>query len=244
MPEYQLPVIQDLRAAKTAREIFYITKAQRTSEQVLKAVVGKFRAGVTEISLARFIVGEFKRRGIKALAFEPIVSFGKNTANIHHEPGQAKLRRGDTVMLDFGCTIKGYCSDMTRTYFWGKPTTKQKRVYSAVLQAQQKVLNRLVKGERRAKVLDATARSWLIKKFGAKCFPHGLGHGLGTVIHEWPNLKSNSPDVLKPGMIITLEPGAYLKSWGGVRIEDMILIQKKGVINLTKPAKDLESAII
>jgi len=244
MSKYQLPEIQELRAVKTSREVSYIIQAQRISELVLKEVVKKLKVGVTEVSLARFIVAEFKRRGVKALAFEPIVAFGKGSADIHHWATKARLRRGDMVMFDFGGTVNGYCSDMTRTYFFGEPTAKQKRVYLAVLQAQRKVLDKLNQSERRAKVLDLTARSWLTKKFGPKCFQHGLGHGLGTVIHEWPNLKAKSPDVLKPGMMVTLEPGAYLKGWGGVRIEDMILIQKKDVRNLTKVPKDLESVVI
>ncbi|MBI5466180.1 MAG: M24 family metallopeptidase [Candidatus Kerfeldbacteria bacterium] len=172
------------------------------------------------------------------------MSFGRNTANIHHEPSRAKLRPGDNVMFDFGCTMKGYCSDMTRTYFWGEPSTKQKRVYLAVLQAQQKVLDKLKQGERRAKVLDSTARNFLTKKFGKLCFSHGLGHGVGTAIHEWPNFKPESSDTLKPGMVMTVEPGVYLKGWGGVRIEDMVLIQWRGIKNLTRVPKDLSSAIL
>jgi len=240
MFKHQLPVIQELRAVKTSREVSYIVKAQRISEAVLGRVVKRLRAGVTEIALARFIVAEFKRRGIKALAFEPIVSFGKNTTNIHHEPGRAKLRRGNTVMFDFGCTVNSYCSDMTRTYFFGQPTAKQKRIYVAVLAAQERALNLLSAGERRTGVVDAAVRRFLTKKFGPNAFLHGLGHGVGTAIHEWPSLKAKSPDVLKPSMVVTLEPGVYLKGWGGVRIEDMVVIRENGIKNLTKVSKDLK----
>lgn len=243
MPKYQLPIIQELRAIKSAREIFYIKKAQKTSEAVLQDVLRKLKLGVTEISLAKFIVASFKRRGVKALAFEPIVSFGKNTANIHHEPGKAQLKKGDTVMFDFGCTVNGHCSDMTRTYFYGEPIKKQKRMYLSVLKTQEKVLQALAQGERRTGKLDAMARNFLTKKFGKKAFPHGLGHGVGAVIHEWPNLKPESLDILKPGMVITLEPGAYLKGWGGVRIEDMVLITKNGCKNLTNVPKSLADTI-
>jgi Xaa-Pro aminopeptidase len=243
MFKYQLPIIQEQRAIKSAREIFYITKAQKISEAVLQDVLRKLKLGVTEISLAKFIVASFKRYGIKALAFEPIVSFGKNTANIHHEPGKARFKKGDTAMFDFGCTVNGYCSDMTRTYFYGEPTKKQKRVYLAVLKTQEKVLQALSQGEWRADKLDAMARNFLTKKFGKKAFPHGLGHGVGTVIHEWPNLKPQTHDVLKPGMVITIEPGVYLKGWGGVRIEDMVLITNSGCKNLTRVPKTLAGAI-
>lgn len=243
MSKYQLPIIQELRAIKSAREIFYIKKAQKISEAVLQEVLRQLKLGATEISLAKFIVASLKRYGIKALAFEPIVSFGKNTANIHHEPGKARSKKGNTVMFDFGCIINGYCSDMTRTYFYGTPTTKQKQVYLSVLKVQEKVLQALAQGERRAGKLDALARNFLTRKFGKKAFSHGLGHGVGTVIHEWPNLKPQSHDVLKPGMIITVEPGVYLKGWGGVRIEDMVLITKNGCKNLTTVPKKLADAI-
>ena len=244
MSKYGLPEIQELRAIKSRREISYITKAQRTSEMVLKEVVARLKVGVTELSLARFIVESFKRKGIRALAFEPIVAFGKGSADIHHWAGSTKLRRGDTVMFDFGCTVESYCSDMTRTYFFGEPTARQKKVYLGVLQAQEKVLHALKQGERRATKLDSLARTFLSRKFGLRAFPHGLGHGVGTAIHEWPNFKPKSPDVLRANMVMTVEPGAYFRGWGGVRIEDMVLIKSSGCSNLTHAPKDLSSVTL
>lgn len=244
MIKYSLPVIQDLRAVKTAREIIYITQAQRISEVVLKEALGKIKKGVKEISIARFIIESFKHRGIKALAFEPIVSFGKNSSEIHHEPNGTKLKIGDFIMLDFGCTVNSYCSDMTRTYIFGKLTDRQKKVYLAVLESQERALKKLALNERKAIVIDASARRSLKRKFGLKAFRHGLGHGIGTVIHEWPNFKSNSSDILRPGMVMTVEPGAYFEGWGGVRIEDMALIKTKGIQNLTKAPKNLDSIVL
>ena len=146
-------------------------------------------------------------------------------------------------MLDFGCTVNHYCSDMTRTFFFGEPTKRQERIYLAVLEAQNRAINKLKKGERRAKVIDKAARDFLNKKFKNN-FKHGLGHGVGTVIHEWPNFKPKSEDILPIGCVMTVEPGLYFKGWGGVRIEDMVLITKKGSKNLTNFPKDLKSAII
>ena len=147
-------------------------------------------------------------------------------------------------MLDFGCTVNHYCSDMTRTYFWGQPGKKHKKIYSAVLEAQNYAIKKIQKGERKAKIIDETARKFLNKKFGAKSFPHGLGHGVGTVIHEWPNFKPKSEDILPAGCVMTIEPGIYLKGFGGVRIEDMVLITKNGCKNLTNFSKDLKSAVL
>lgn len=244
MNNYQLPVIQEMRAIKSGPELNNIIKAQRISEKVLKEALKKLKVGVTEASLAKFIVGRMASYGVKALAFEPTVSFGRNTANIHHGPGKAKLKQGNLVMLDFGATVNGYCSDMTRTFIFGRPTPKQIRVYKAVKQAQALAMNLLVKKERRAGVIDNKVRRFLTNKFGQACFNHGLGHGLGTAIHEWPNFKPDSQDVLKPGMVMTIEPGVYLKGWGGVRIEDIVVISQNGCRSLTEVPKDVKDIIL
>lgn len=243
MSRYALPEIHELQAIKSARAVAYIVKAQRISEAVLAKVVRKLKVGVSEVQLARAIVAEFKRAGVKALAFEPIVAFGKGSADIHHWATRARLQKNQIVMFDFGATHNGYCSDMTRTFFFGEPTAKFKRIYQAVLSAQERALALLARGERRAKVVDASARTSLVRQFSKRSFPHGLGHGIGTVIHEWPSFKPKSQDNLRPGMVMTVEPGAYLKGWGGVRIEDMVLIKSHGIRNLTRAPKSLSSAI-
>ena len=239
-------LIHEMRAVKNKREIANIIKAQRISEQVLRDVLKKLKTGITEIEIANFIKKSFAKYGAPILAFPPIVAFGKNTANIHHIPGNTKLKskNGTSVMFDFGCAINHYCSDMTRTFFWGEPKAKQKKVYGHVLRAMDLAMNKIAKGERRAKMIDKVARDFLNKKYGNKNFQHGLGHGVGTVIHEWPNFKPKSVDILPTGCVMTVEPGIYLKGFGGVRIEDMVLITKSGYKNLTNISKDLKSAIL
>lgn len=239
-----MKLIHEIRAVKSKKELANIIKAQRISERVLGDVLKILKVGITEIQVANFIKKTFAKYGAPILSFEPIVSFGKNTANIHHEPGKNKLKMGDTIMLDFGTTINHYCSDMTRTYFFGKPSKRRQKIYLAVLEAQERVLRKIKSGERRAWVLDRTAREFLNRKFGAKHFAHGLGHGVGTVIHEWPNFKPKSKDIIPTGCVMTVEPGLYFKGYGGVRIEDMILITKNGYQNLTKAPKDLASVIL
>ena len=146
-------------------------------------------------------------------------------------------------MLDFGTTVNHYCSDMTRTYFWGEPSAKQKKVYLDVLEAMNRALDTVSKGEKNAKKIDRSARSFLTRKYKDN-FAHGLGHGVGTVIHEWPNFKPNSPDILPVGCVMTIEPGIYLEGFGGVRIEDMYLITKTGAKCLTNVPKSLQDAIL
>jgi len=236
-------LIHEVRAVKTSREIENILKAQSISEMVLRDALKILKDGITEVAVADFIKESFVKYGAPVLSFSPIVSFGKNSANIHHEPSKSKLKKGDIIMFDFGTTVNHYCSDMTRTYFWGEPTAKQKKIYLAVLEAQEKAVKKLASGERKAGVVDKLARNFLNKKFKNN-FKHGLGHGVGTVIHEWPNFKPKSTDVLPVGCVMTVEPGLYLKGFGGVRIEDMVLITDKGCKNLTKVPKDLKSVTL
>lgn len=236
-------LIHEVRAVKNKKELANIIRAQQISEQVLKDTLKKLKDGVTELEIANFIKKSFARYGAPILSFPPIVAFGKNTANIHHEPNKTKLKKGDMVMFDIGTTVNHYCSDMTRTYFWGKPNAKQKKVYLDVLRAQTLAMNKIKRGERRGWIIDKSARSFLAKKYKNN-FRHGLGHGVGTVIHEWPNFKPKSTDVIPAGCVMTVEPGIYIRGFGGVRIEDMVLITKKGYKLLTKLPSDLKSAIL
>lgn len=239
----KMQFIHEIRAAKSKKELANIIKAQIISERVLKLALLKLKTGITEIEMANFIKKSFKKEKASVLAFPPIVAFGKNTANIHHEPNKTKLKSGDIIMFDFGTTVNHYCSDMTRTYFWGKPSKRQEKVYKLVLEAQERAIKKISKGERRAGIIDKAARNFLSKKFKNN-FQHGLGHGIGTVIHEWPNFKPGSEDILPVGCVMTVEPGIYLKGFGGVRIEDMVLITKKGCKNLTDVPKSFQNAIL
>ena len=238
-------LLHEVRAVKSKEELVNIIKAQRISERVLDDVLKILKIGISELEVEKFIKKSYMKYGAPILSFAPIVSFGKNTANIHHEPGKTKLKKGDTVRFDIGCTVNHYCSDMTRTYFFGEPNAKQKKIYLAVLEAQARAFKKIAKGERRAKIIDKSARYFLSKFVPKKLalskvegFPHGLGHGVGTVIHEWPNFKPKSEDIIPEGCVMTVEPGIYIKNFGGVRIEDMILITKNGYKNLTNAPKD------
>ena len=251
----KVKLIHEVRAVKNKKQLANIIKAQRISEKVLQDVLKKLKNKVTEIEVANFIKKSFVKYGAPILSFSPIVAFGKNTANIHHTPSKTKLKKGDIIMLDFGCTVNYYCSDMTRTYFWGELNAKQKKIYLAVLEAQNRAIEKIMKGERRAKVIDKTARDFLNKKYknklvlsGVDGFLHGLGHGVGTVIHEWPNFKPKSEDTIPAGCVMTIEPGLYFKGkgniQGGVRIEDMVLVTKNGCKNLTNVPKSLKDVVL
>lgn len=236
-------LVHEVRAVKSKKELANIIRAQRISEQVLQHTVVKLHTGITEKETQNLIKKQFAKLGAPILSFSPIVAFGKSSADIHHEPNKTKLKIGDTIMFDFGTTVNHYCSDMTRTFFWGEPSVKQKKVYLNVLKAQEIAINKIARGERRAKAIDKSARSFLNRRYRNN-FKHGLGHGVGTVIHEWPNFKPGSPDILPTGCVMTVEPGIYIKNWGGVRIEDMVLVKRVGYKNLTDFPKDLKSATL
>lgn len=231
--------IHEIRAVKNKKELNNIIKAQRISETVLNEALLKLRIGVSETEIDKEIKRLFIKHKAPILSFPPIVSFGKNTFNIHHKPSKNKLKKGDIVMFDIGCTVNHYCSDMTRTFFFGNPTKKQIGIYKKVLNAQNKSIEKIQNGERRAGVIDNLARKLL-----GKNFVHGLGHGVGTVIHEWPSLKPKSDDIIPNGCVITIEPGLYIKNFGGIRVEDMVLVTKNGYINLTKFPKELDDIIL
>lgn len=244
-------LIHEIRAPKNSKELANIIKAQSISEKVLADVLKFLKLGVSELEVQNFIKKQFVKYGAPILSFTPIVAFSKSSADIHHEPNGTKLKLGDIIMLDFGTTVNGYCSDMTRTYFFGMATDKkgkarQKKlfkVYSDVLRAQERSIGLLMKGEKNAKKIDSSARSFLAGKYKNN-FKHGLGHGVGTVIHEWPNFKPNTTDTLLAGCVMTVEPGIYIRGLGGVRIEDMLQITKNSAQNLTRVPKDLKSAIL
>jgi Xaa-Pro aminopeptidase len=236
-------LVHEIRAVKNKNELASLIKAQRISEKVLLDAVSYLKDGVTELQVEAFIKKTFVKYGAPILSFPPIVAFGKNTANIHHVPNKTKLKKGDTVMFDIGTTINHYCSDMTRTYFWGKPNAKQKQIYLDVSKAQNLALAKIKSGEKRCGVIDSVARKFLAKKYPDN-FKHGLGHGVGTVIHEWPFFRPKSEDIVPVNCVMTVEPGIYLKSFGGVRIEDMVLITKTGYKHITSLPRDLKSAIL
>ena len=239
----KIKLLHEVRAPKSKKELQNIIHAQRIAEKVLSDVLKFLKTGKTELEVQNFIKKSFIKYKAPVLSFSPIVAFGKGSADIHHEPSNVKLKKGDIIMLDFGTTYNHYCSDMTRTFFFGEPSLKQKKVYSDVLKAMELAMAKIAKGEKRAGVIDKTARDFLAKKYKNN-FKHGLGHGVGTVIHEWPNFKPKSTDILPVGTVMTIEPGIYLKGFGGVRIEDMIVITKTGYKNLTQVPKDLKSAIL
>jgi Xaa-Pro aminopeptidase len=199
---------------------------------------------MTERELALAIDWRIRQGGFSRTAFETIVASGPNAALPHAHPGERRLTEGDLVVLDFGGVYTSYCVDLTRTVSIGKATPRAREVYGAVLDAHDRAIASIRPGASRLDI-DAAARDTLGRYGLADAFGHGTGHGLGIEVHEDPRITRRRPDVdtrdeaVEPGMVFTIEPGAYLPDWGGVRIEDDVLVTASGVDVLTSVTTEL-----
>jgi Xaa-Pro aminopeptidase len=230
--------IEQLRMVKSAEEIEAIRRAVLVNSKAFEQAVSRVRAGMTEADLAAELEYRMRRLGAEKPSFETIVAGGVRSALPHAQPTSAKLENGQLVVVDMGATVNGYCSDMTRMLFLGEPGTKVKRTYRAVLEAQLAGIDAVRAGAATRKV-DAAARN-VLKGYGLdKAFVHSTGHGLGLEIHEPPRVGKKDKSSLQYGMAITIEPGVYLERFGGIRIEDTVVVTESGCDILTPTVKDL-----
>jgi Xaa-Pro aminopeptidase len=236
--------IEETREIKTAEEIKLMKKSQQINEKVFKEInkivhehlKSRSRKAIQEIDLAWKIKELGNEFGAEDVSFDPIVGFGKNSSIVHHDPGKTKLKKGEIILVDMGMKYQGYCSDMTRMIFTGKPSKKIIEVYNIVLSAQLEAIKHIKAGTTGFKA-DALARDIINKAGYGEFYGHAGGHGVGLDIHETPSLSQNFKGKLKANSIITIEPGIYLPGKFGIRIEDMLLVQKNGNKNLTKIPK-------
>ena len=231
-------LIRNLRMIKDEYEIESIQKAAALTDEIFSRILDFIKPGRREIDIARRIKKISLSLGIDAMAFPPIVASGPNAAVPHHEPGARTLESGDVLILDFGATFNGYCADMTRTIFIGKPHPRMRKIYRIVHQAQQIGLQSLRVGIR-ARSVDRKVRQFINHMGYAKQFIHGLGHSLGLEIHESPALSQVAEGYVRAGMLFTIEPGIYVSGEGGVRIEDTVLVEPTGIQILSGSDKDL-----
>lgn len=225
-----------LRSIKDTDEIAMLKTAADLGSEGYDFLCNSLAEGVSEMELAIELEIFWKRKGSKALAFEPIIAFGENGSMPHYRPGNRRLKKGDSVLLDIGVNVQHYHSDMTRVVFFGNPSKKLQEIYDVVREAQRRALQLCLPGTP-IKELDKAARSYIADKGYGEMFTHNLGHGVGLEIHEAPTLSQKGPDrllELQEGMAITIEPGIYLPDIGGVRLEDTIVITSNGYENLTK----------
>jgi len=230
--------LRDLRMIKGRDEIDVIRKAALIADLTYDCVIHIIKPGMTELELSAHIDFLMKTFKASSPAFETLVSSGKLSAYPHGKPADKKLNKGDLIVMDFGARYKGYNSDVTRMVSLGAPSKKQRMIYDAVLSAQGSAIAKVRHGIA-AKDVDKAARNVLKKEKLDKYFSHGTGHGIGLQVHEGPRVSLSSKDILKEGMVITVEPGVYIPGLGGFRVEDMVLVKKSGCEVLTKSSKAL-----
>lgn len=229
-----------LRSIKDLEEISNIEISCKLGDLAFNYIVKKIKIGISEKEVAALLEKFIKEKGGE-FSFPAIIAFGKNSSIPHHQTGQSKLQKGEVILLDFGVKFKNYCSDMTRTIFLGKPDKKQQLIYQTVLTAQNKAveyITRLKKSGKtiKAQEVDKIARAY-IKSQGFGDIPHSLGHGIGLQVHEHPSLSVGSREHLAEGMVFSIEPGIYIPGFGGVRIEDLYVLEKTQLRALTNSPK-------
>ncbi|MGD9495280.1 MAG: M24 family metallopeptidase [Armatimonadota bacterium] len=230
--------IERLRAVKDETEIALIARAAQVADAAFAQWRGWLQPGVSEREAALELERLMVLAGADKASFEVIVAGGPNAAKPHAAPGTRAIRAGELVVVDWGASVEGYCSDCTRTVILGEPDQRQREIWQAVRAAQQAALA-VVRPGAACREVDEVAREALRAAGWEKQFGHGLGHGVGLQVHEPPSLSQKSEDVLAPGMVVTIEPGVYIEGWGGVRLEELVLVTQEGCQALTGAPYDL-----
>ncbi|MBI4129997.1 aminopeptidase P family protein [Candidatus Roizmanbacteria bacterium] len=220
-------LIEDVRVIKTEEEIRFLEKAQRITVKTYETIQKTLHAGQTEQEIAFRMQQLLYEYGAEGSSFDPIVAGGPHSAVPHHKTGNRKIASGDIVLLDFGARYKGYCADITRTFMLGNPTDRFLKIQQLVERAYETSLATIQLGKTGKEVYQSAWR--VFEKNGvALQFLHGLGHGVGVQIHERPYLKATVVETLKEGMVLTVEPGLYFPGWGGVRYENVVVVEGTG----------------
>jgi len=225
-------IIEQIRIIKDKEEIIKMKKAAQITTESLKEVFEIIKPGVRELDIASELAYTMRKKGAQKESFDTIVVSGERSSLIHGKPSEKKIVEGELILIDMGANYQNYNSDITRTIIMGKENQKQKEMFSIVLEAQKVALEFLKPGVK-CKEVESVARDIIVKKGYGKYFSHGLGHGVGLDIHEFPWVSFKDDTVLLPGMVVTIEPGIYIPEFGGVRIEDSVLITEKDYEILT-----------
>jgi Xaa-Pro aminopeptidase len=228
------------RAVKTPEEVELIRKACKLADIGVNTAYETIQPGISEIEVAAEVEYAMRKAGSAGTAFDTIIASGANSAFPHGTFESRNIENGDLVVVDLGAIVKGYRSDITRTITAGKVSSKQQEIYGTVKAAQELAFKAVKAGVKAADV-DATARAIIGRAGFGECFVHNLGHGVGLDIHEAPTLSPDSKDILEGGNVVTVEPGIYIVAFGGIRIEDTVLVNQFGAEKLTSAVYTLQS---
>jgi len=229
-------VVEALRSVKDSNELSLLQKAIDISDKAMEAITPTIKAGEEEREVAWRLEKAMREFGADSLSFDTIVASGPNGAMPHHRPSNRAIQAGEPVVIDMGAKLGGYCSDITRTIYIGEPDETYRKVYDLVLGAQLTAITTLMPKMNGGEG-DGLARDLLDQAGYRDNFGHSLGHGIGLAVHEYPGIGPNSSNVLEEGMVFSVEPGIYLSGWGGVRIEDLVVLRSDGASPLSKAKK-------
>lgn len=218
-------LLDNFRIIKDENEISIVKKSLHIAESAFTEIKKHIKPGLNEKELSWMLEKEIRANGGESLSFPSIVASGVNSALPHAIPENRKIKKGEPLLFDWGTVLEGYCSDISRTLFVGPPDDTFKKIFNIVLEAQERAIESIKEGVSTKKI-DAIARSYIEKSGYGENFGHGLGHGVGLCVHEPPRLGPLSDSILKEGMIVTVEPGIYLPEWGGIRLENLIVVRK------------------
>ncbi len=230
-------IVEYIRAIKTVQEISCLRRAAALAVESYAWARKITKPGIKEVEIARKLQYFMRKHGAEDSAFEIIVASGKRSSLPHAAASQKIIRAKEAVLFDLGCRLAGYNSDLTRMVFLDKIRGKLKRIYEIVLRAQEQAIEAVRAGIKICEI-DKIARQHIAKEGLGAFFGHALGHGIGREVHEYPSISPNNQDVLKEGMVFTIEPAVYIPGWGGIRMEDMVLVTAKGCEILTKTRAD------
>lgn len=232
------PLVEQARMVKDEDELRRVRSAVILGAGLFVRALQVIRPGVREVEVAAEMEHAARKAGAEAMSFETIIASGKRSALPHGRASQAAIPAQGFVVFDFGVILSGYCSDMTRTVYVGRPSAEARGIYQAVKQAQQAAVDAVRPGISLSEI-DGAARKSLQNSGLARYFTHSIGHGVGLEIHEAPRVAAGQTEILQPGMVITIEPGVYLPGKWGVRIEDMVVVTERGCEVLTPTSKEL-----
>ncbi|SDH34871.1 M24 family metallopeptidase [Alteribacillus bidgolensis] len=231
-------IVEAIRLIKDDKELAVLKEAAEIADSTFKHIAAFIKPGMKEIDVSNELEFFMRKQGAESSSFDIIVASGWRSALPHGVASDKVIESRELVTLDFGAYYKGYCSDITRTIAVGEPSEELKKIYETVYEAQTKAVEE-IKPEMTGVEADAIARDYINNNGYGKYFGHGLGHGLGMEVHEGPQLSPKGKNILKPGMVVTVEPGIYVPEVGGTRIEDDIVITKQGNERLTRSPKEL-----
>jgi Xaa-Pro aminopeptidase len=231
-------LVETLRERKDGTEIAHIREAARIAEQALDRTVERVRPGMSELAICGILEGELRACGSESHPFETIVASGERAARPHARSSGRVAATGDLLLIDFGAVSNGYCSDITRTFAVGKATPEQRELHDVVREANA-TASGAIRAGMRGKDADALARGYIERRGWGEAFGHSLGHGIGLEVHEAPRLSKAADSPLPVGAVVTIEPGIYRPGWGGIRIEDDVLLTADGPDLITKFPREL-----